>query len=460
MPYPSGFFSGDNESLFLRRLLDHVSDCLIVVDTEGRVVLVNAPYCRLLGGAPADFVGRHVTDVVSPHTRLHLVARGAPTVMGGLLEVRGHKMITRQVPVFEGEQIVGAIGMALFPTIGALKKVAQLAGQELSLPSAHGGWRARFGIDDLIGSGPHFEALLARLRRAAEHQLPVLIEGESGTGKELVAQAVHSLSTRAQRPFVWVNCASIPENLIDSELFGYEGGAFTGARTRGKPGKFELAHGGTLFLDEIGDMPLHLQPSLLRAVQDQEIVRVGATTPLAVNVRVICATHQPLRAMVRSGRFRLDLYHRLNVFGIRLPALREREDFAHLVDRLLERTARREGIALRPLSRPQREQLLRHHWPGNIRELENTLLRFLLEGEIDIEDVDMDGAEPAAAQQPVTPAQPRLKKHLDHERALQLQRTLEAVAGDKDEAARRLGISRATLYRALRQQPAKGRPPR
>ena len=449
MPFPNGFFSTEAESLFLRRLLDHVSDCLIAVDTEGLIVLVNAPYCRLLGGAPADFIGRHVTEVVSPQTRLHLVARGAPPVTEGLLEVRGHRMITRQVPVYEGERIVGAIGMALFPTISALKKVARLADQELSLPDVPSGWRTRFGLDDLLGQGPRFEALRERLRRAAAHAQPVLVEGESGTGKELAAQAIHSLGPRAQRPFVWVNCASIPENLIDAELFGYEGGAFTGARTRGKPGKFELAHGGTLFLDEIGDMPLHLQASLLRAVQSREIVRVGATAPQAVDVRIVCATHQPLPALVRSGRFRLDLYHRLNVCGIRLPALREREDFEPLVEQLLARISQREGLPPRALAPAQRARLARHAWPGNVRQLENTLLRYLLDGELDIEDLDASPAPQDA------PAHAGLRQHLGAERLQHLQRTLAAAGGDKNEAARMLGISRATLYRELRRGPGR-----
>jgi transcriptional regulator with PAS, ATPase and Fis domain len=444
MPFPDGFFSSEAESLFLRRLLDHVSDCLIAVDTEGLIVLVNAPYCRLLGGTPSDFIGRHVTEVVSPQTRLHLVARGAPPVAGGLLEVRGHRMITRQVPVYEGGRIVGAIGMALFPTISALKKVARLADPELSLPGAHSGWRTQFGLEDLLGAGAQFEALRARLRRAAAHAQPVLIEGESGTGKELAAQALHGLGPRAQRPFVWVNCASIPENLIDAELFGYEGGAFTGARTRGKPGKFELAHGGTLFLDEIGDMPLHLQASLLRAVQTREIVRVGGTAPQAVDVRILCATHRPLATLVRSGRFRLDLYHRLNVSGIRLPALREREDLDLLSDQLLARIAQREGLAPRALQAAERARLRQHGWPGNVRELENTLLRFALEGEITIEPMD-SLPRPCDAGEGT-----RLRQHLDGERLQLLRRTLAAVGGDKEEAARRLGISRATLYRELR----------
>jgi transcriptional regulator with PAS, ATPase and Fis domain len=455
MPLPEWFDSGQNEAAFLRRVLDNVSDCLVVVDTEGRVVLINAPYCRLLGGEPNDFIGRHITEVVSPKTRLHRVARGDTSVTLTPLEVRGHQLLARQVPVYQDDQIVGAVGLALFSNMASLKKAVAVAnGQEPAIHGSLAPWATRYSVDDIIGRDPKIDAVRAGIEQAASLAWPVLVQGETGSGKELAANAIHARSPRSRRPFVWVNCASIPESLIDAELFGYESGAFTGAHARGKPGKFELASGGTLFLDEIGDMPVTLQASLLRAVQHQEIVRVGGTSPVAIDTRVVCATHRDLVDRVRAGAFRADLYHRLNVLRIRLPALRERNDIDYLVDQLLERIATREGLQRRRLSSVVRAQLLAFDWPGNVRQLEAALLRFLVSGDPGLQGEPAVAASVGAGpRRNAAPAANRLQEHLDREREACIRRALSAADGDRDEAARLLGISRATLYRDLRRMP-------
>ncbi len=454
MPFPDWFGSGQNEAVFLRRLLDHVSDCLVAVDTEGRVVLINEPYCRLLGGRQEDFIGRHITEVVSEKTRLHLVAQGEAVVTGVPLEVRGQQLFARQVPVYQDDRIIGAVGLALFSNLNALKKAVALAAQQdLSIRSAGSGWVARHGVQDLIGTGARMDALRARIVQAAQHALPVLIQGESGSGKELAAHAIHAHSARARRPFVWVNCASIPEGLIDAELFGYESGAFTGARARGKPGKFEIANGGTLFLDEIGDMPLHLQASLLRAVQNQEIVRLGGTAPIAIDTRIVCATHRDLPALVRCGAFRLDLYYRLNVAGLRMPALRERDDLADFIGLLLQRVAQREGLEPRRMPAAVLARFVQCPWPGNTRQLENALLRFLLSGEVALDEdagLGADTGRPVADAANAADGGYSLQAGLDRERDARIRQALRAAEGRKDEAARLLGISRASLYRELR----------
>ncbi|BEP38557.1 hypothetical protein GmRootV59_53620 (plasmid) [Variovorax sp. V59] len=455
MPFPEWFGSGQNEAEFLRSVLDHVSDCLVAVDTDGRVVLINAPYCRLLGGPPEDFIGRHITDVVSAKTRLHRVARGDTTVTMMPLEVRGHQLLARQVPVYQNERIIGAVGLALFSNMAALKKAVAVAGSEdRAIHSPPTPWTVRYGPDDILGRGATMDGVRAAIERAASLSQPVLVQGETGSGKELAANAVHALSPRARRPFVWVNCASIPESLIDAELFGYEGGAFTGARTRGKPGKFELASGGTLFLDEIGDMPLSLQATLLRAVQNQEIVRVGGVSPIPIDTRVICATHRDLQMRVDAGKFRADLYYRLNVLGVHMPALREREDLDWLTEQLLERIAQREGLPSRRVPPSVRAQWRAFDWPGNVRQLEAALLRFLISGDAGLPTrpaakLSRAGTDPREASSATT-----LQEHLDRERAACIRKTLAETVGDKDEAARRLGISRATLYRELRHLPS------
>ncbi|WP_406625363.1 sigma-54 interaction domain-containing protein [Acidovorax sp. SDU_ACID1] len=433
------------EAEFLKLVLDHVSDSLVVVDTTGIIILINEPYCRVLGGGPEEFVGRHIVDVIGPATKLHLVAQGKQTQVGYPLEVRGHKLVTKQVPVRRNGEIIGAVGFALFSDVSLLKSTyGRVFKTELSLP--HGGklWRSRFTLNDVIGHGERMDAYRASLELVAQYELPVLVSGETGTGKELAAHVVHALSDRSTGPFVWVNCASIPSGLIEAELFGYDGGAFTGARQHGKPGKFELATDGVLFLDEIGDMPLSLQASLLRVLQTNEIVRVGGTAPVTINARVICATNRSLPQQIKEGRFREDLYHRLNVLTVDVPALRERSDITPLADQLLERIASRLGKPRPKLTASDRERLAHYSWPGNVRELENVLTRLLVTGKLLLVENEtyVDRANSGAAAS-------SLKRRIQHLARSEIQSALVQAKGNKRRAAELLGISRAHLYRMI-----------
>lgn len=428
----------------MRLVLNHVSDCLVAVDTAGTIVLINEPYCRLLGGEADDFLGRHITDVVGPDTKLHLVARGVGTHVGYPLEVRGHKLVTKQVPVYRDGAIIGAVGLALFSDFDALKKTySRISKAELAIPQNGKHWQSKFGRDDIIGQGERMEAYRGSLALVAEYELPVLISGETGSGKELAAHAIHAMSDRSAGPFVWVNSASIPSELVEAELFGYEGGAFTGARDRGKPGKFELAANGVLFLDEIGDMPLSLQGSLLRVLQTNEIVRVGGTIPISVNARIICATNRSLAELVKAGRFREDLYHRLNVLPIHVPALRERDDLGFLVERLLARIAAKLAKPVPNLNARDRQMLLEHPWPGNVRELENVLTRLIVTGNPCLPAADL--SVPQTQEGPLR----TLKRRLQSQTNAEIQSALEQANGNKSRAAELLGISRAHLYRLL-----------
>ncbi|MCP3392357.1 sigma 54-interacting transcriptional regulator [Bradyrhizobium sp. CCGB12] len=444
----SQWVAGSSEEAgFLRLVLDHVSDCLVAVDTSGTIVLINQPYCRLLGGAADDFVGRHITDVVGPQTKLHLVARGEGSHVGYPLKVRGHQLITRQVPVLQDGQIIGAVGLALFSDLGALKRTFRRATQaELEMPQGNKPWRSRFSMSDIAGQGELMDTYRDSLEVVAGHDLPVLISGETGSGKELAAHAIHASSSRSEGPFVWINCASIPGELIEAELFGYEGGAFTGARSRGKLGKFELASGGTLFLDEIGDMPLHLQGSLLRVLQTNEIVRVGGTTPVAVKARVVCATNHSLPELARTGRFRQDLYYRLSVLPVDVPSLRDRDDIEFLARQLLLRIAARLNAVPRDLSRKEMTSLVAHRWPGNVRELENVLTRFIVTGRL----MTLPASPPKAPEVDLAP-QP-LKQRIQSQTATEIRAALQQSGGNKRRAAELLGISRAHLYRLLGEQ--------
>ena len=306
---------------------------------------------------------------------------------------------------------------------------------------------------DIVGESPALKRVFQLIARVAPTDLTVLILGESGTGKELVAKAVHKNSPRSEKPFVAINCATLSETLLESELFGHEKGAFTGAVGR-KAGQFELAHEGTLFLDEVGEIPLPLQARLLRALETREIQRVGGARPIPVDVRLVAATNRVLAAAVRAGTFRDDLYHRLNVFAVSLPPLRERrEDIPLLASHFAARSARRLGRSLAGFSPEARAALLAYDWPGNIRELQNAVERAVVLAADDLlrpEDLPEAVLESAAA----SPAEPGASPGPYHEAVAQAKRrilldALEEAGGNSSEAARRLGLNRTYFHRLL-----------
>jgi formate hydrogenlyase transcriptional activator len=297
-------------------------------------------------------------------------------------------------------------------------------------------------FEQLIGNSPALEAVLDGVNRVARTGSTVLIQGETGTGKELIARAIHNISPRCGRPFVKLNCAAIPLDLLESELFGHEKGAFTGAIAQ-KLGRFELADKGTLFLDEVGDIPPQLQPKLLRILQEQEFERLGSSRTHQVDVRLVAATHRDLAEMVRNGEFRSDLYFRLNVFPVQLPPLRERrEDIPALVSHFVEFLGRRVGRQIDNIPKETMVDLCSYDWPGNIRELQNLIERALILSE--------DGVLPNPLMTNGTQhigISPSPTTLIESERALIL-RTLEATAwviGGRDGAAARLGLKRTTL---------------
>jgi len=302
-------------------------------------------------------------------------------------------------------------------------------------------------FEQIIGSSPALESVLAQVERVAPTDSTVLILGETGTGKELIAKAVHNVSARCGRPFVKLNCAAIPFDLLESELFGHERGAFTGAIAQ-KMGRFELADQGTLFLDEIGDIPLALQPKLLRVLQEQEFERLGSGRTHKVNVRLVAATHRDLPEMVNHNQFRSDLYYRLNVFPIDLPPLRERrEDIVPLVRHYVEVFARRMGKRIEEIPAETLSAFEAYPWPGNVRELQN-----LIERAVILSDDDrFHNPLPKEARAPIS-ARPELRTLKDSERALIL-RTLETAAwviGGATGAAAKLGLKRTTLIAKMK----------
>ncbi|MEM9531518.1 MAG: sigma-54 dependent transcriptional regulator [Pseudomonadota bacterium] len=303
---------------------------------------------------------------------------------------------------------------------------------------------------DLVGKAPSMQRLYQRIEKIAGTEATVLVGGESGTGKELAARAIHTLSPRREQAFVAVNCGAIPEGLVEAEFFGAEKGAFTGAHQR-RAGKFEAAHNGTLFLDEVGELPLAVQPKLLRALQEGCVTRVGGQGEVTTDVRVIAATNRDLADEVSNGRFREDLYYRLNVVPLTLPPLRDRrEDIPALIDHFVKRARRRHGLTPPPLGRSVRRALVDYHWPGNVRELGNVIERLVLLGdesgitEADLKDT-LRRPEPAGAGAFVLPPQGLAFEALEHS---VLQQALSASQGNRAQAAKLLKMSyKAFLYR-------------
>ena len=310
----------------------------------------------------------------------------------------------------------------------------------------------RYQFDSIVGRSPAMREIFATIQRVAPTRATVLLAGESGVGKDLIARAIHHNSPRTDRPFVKINCTALPENLMESELFGYEKGAFTGANTS-KPGKFEQADTGTVFLDEIGDVPPATQVKLLRILQDREFERLGSNKTRHIDVRVLAATNVDLRAALEQGRFREDLYYRLNVLPIDIPSLRERkEDIPFLVEHFIKKLAKDLGSPVQSISEGALQRLKEYHWPGNVRELENVIERSLVLSSnpvLQAEDIKLDLA-PRSRSQNADNFLPEGVSLEEHEQQL-IREALKRANGNKSQAARLLGLTRNALRYRLSQ---------
>lgn len=443
----------NEDGSFFRLILDHVSDCLVVVDTGGSILFINQPYCSLLGGVATDFIGRHVTDAISKESRLHKIANGDIANFLGRLTVHGQSLIIKQVPIKSEGELVGAVGMALFNDQDQLLRLSKKVGiRDVSLPANRSRGKRLYVVGDIFGSCSEVAKLRLDIERYAPLESTVLIYGETGVGKELVAQAMHTSSQRADEPFIAVNCATIPSELIEAELFGYEGGAFTGSRTSGGLGKFEAAGSGTVFLDEIGDMPFSLQAKLLRVLQEREIVRVGGTRAIPVRARIVCATHRNLRRQIERESFREDLYYRISTIGLVVPPLRARSDIGPLSHFLIQRVCRNNGRPAMTLSKVALRQIAQYSWPGNVRELMSALERSVIVADDDVKVLDRVDIHPIDEH----PAD-RLNEQSgigiwDTLQGVELQTIEKAIAasdGRVSQAAKDLGMNRATLYKKI-----------
>ncbi|MEM5310592.1 propionate catabolism operon regulatory protein PrpR [Paraburkholderia sp. JHI869] len=448
----------ESKRVRLNTIVAHLRDGVAAFDAAGQLEAVNPAMLDLLGLDRARDVSAQLVRSLGPLLRevANEVAGGEAAVDERIEQIGGRSLIVSCVPIVEQ----GARSGAVVTAQDAL--VAQRIDRSLRTTQRPRHLVARYELDDLVGVAPS----MARVRRlaamSAAHDATVLLTGESGTGKELVAQGIHNASRRHGNPFVAFNCAALPEGLIESELFGHEEGAFTGARRGGKPGLVETAHTGTIFLDEIGEMPPALQSRLLRVLQEREVMKLGASRATPVDVRVIAATHRDLRALVQEGAFRADLYFRLNLLHIPLPPLRERrEDMAALARHLLERMADRYGLRAVAIERVHTlfaPYFTRYAWPGNVRELENLLARaaiFLADetggmpGDSSLYDVFPEFAQSDEA----TDAPQRNGARRDDATPVtreDVERALAAHGGNRAAASRALGIGRTTLWRLMK----------
>ena len=442
-----------NVQSLLEAVIESTADAISVADEQGNNMIVNPAYTRLTGLTKDAVLNKPVTVDIAEGESMHLkVLRSGQPVRNVRMKVGPAKkeVIVNVAPIFIDGQIKGSVGV--------LHDISEIMGLNEELAQARKLIRhlkARYTWGDIIGTSPAMVAAKDQARRAAETPATVLLRGESGTGKELFAHAIHNASTRQQGQFVGVNCAALSENLLESELFGYVEGAFTGALKGGKKGLFEEATGGTIFLDEIGEISLSLQRKLLRVLQEREIVRVGSTMPFSVDVRVIAATNANLEQKVKDGTFKGDLYYRLNVLPIAIPPLRARpEDIPRLVQHVIFRLNQEFGRQVTGMAPEAIAELGKYPWPGNVRELENVLGRAMInmrpqERVIDTQHLPILECEKIndallASEQAV------IVRSLDQvvadaERGA-IMRALREAGGNREKAAERLDIALRNLY--------------
>jgi len=406
------------------RIFNSIKNGILITDPNGYVAYMNKPYGEFLNLDTEGQIGRHCTDVVE-NSRLHIVGETGKSEINHIQEIKGENIVVQRIPIKRDNQVIAVFGLVMFSDLKEVTKLAKTIGlleskvklYEAELLSLRG---CRYTFDSIIAQSQSMKRLKEKALRATANNSPVLITGECGTG---------------------------------SELFGYDKGAFTGARTGGKPGKFELAHRGSIFLDEIGDMPLEMQPKLLRVIEEKEFERVGGTKMIKSDFRLIAATNQNLEEMAEQGRFRRDLYYRLNVIPVNIPPLKDRpEDIPLLSEKLIERMAADADVYGNiTISKKAQQILNRHHWPGNVRELSNVLERTLtmLDGKtIDIDSLPYYIRPKAHELEPYAPgtlksAQIKMEKTV-------IEKALIRCDYNKAQAARELGIHRTLLYKKLK----------
>uniref|UniRef100_UPI002FD909AF sigma-54 interaction domain-containing protein n=1 Tax=Tissierella praeacuta TaxID=43131 RepID=UPI002FD909AF len=437
----------------LNTVMEATNDAIVYVNKDGYIEILSNPYAEFLGVDREVAIGKHVREVIE-NTRMDIVIKTGISEIAQVQEIKGKKMIATRIPVFVNGKVIGAVGKVLFKDVDELNSLYMKINKiekELNLYKDEFKKvnKAKYALDSIISISKSMENLKVLTKKAAKTNSNILILGESGTGKELFAHAIHNNSRRINSPFIKVNCGAIPYELLESELFGYEEGAFTGAKKGGKIGKFKAADGGTIFLDEIGDLPMNMQVKILRVLQDKEIERIGSNFSEKIDVRVIAATNKDLEKMVSEGMFRLDLYYRLNVVNIKIPPLRDRkEDIPILSKYLVDKISKGENIKVDKILDNTLEYLKNYDWPGNVRELENILERainFLEEETI----IKPEHLPPKITGITRNKQMKSLKSILEEVEKQSIIDSLIIFNGNKTLAAKALDISRTSLYEKI-----------
>jgi len=441
---------------FYETILDNIYNGVMITDPDGKVIFFSKNYGNFLGIDPKGTIGKNCTEVIE-NTRMDIVAKTKIPEINLPHRIMGQDMVVQRIPIEMNGELVAVFGQVMFKDVRDVQRLAkklnfleskvELYEKELeSLRSS------KYTINNIVGKSESIVELKRSALKAAKTNAPVLLAGESGTGKELFAHAIHYASDRRPHPFIRLNCAAIPKDLLEAELFGYEPGAFTGAGTKGKPGKFELAHRGSVFLDEISDLPLEMQPKLLRVLEEKEMERLGGTRLTKCDFRLIVATQENLEKCIEEGRFRKDLYYRLNVIPLQIPPLRERkEDIPVLADQLIQTLNKDLGTNVTKISPEVLRIFENYDWPGNVRELANILERILysIDGDtirIHHLPIFLKGIITGLAK-----LQPTLLKRLRED--MEKEALLHAIHisnDNKNKAAKLLGIHRTALYKKMK----------
>ena len=443
----------------LEAIFNATQDAISVVDQDGNGVLINPAYTRITGLSEKDVIGKPATVDIAEGESLHFkVINTKQPVKGALLKVGpAHKeVLVNAAPIIVDGELRGSVGV-----LHDLTEISKLSHELKQAKEIIRKLEAKYTFEDIVGKDPLMLAAIDKARNAAATPVTVLLRGESGTGKEIFAHSIHNSSERKYRQFVRVNCSAISESLLESELFGYDEGAFTGAKKGGKKGLFEEANGGTIFLDEIGEVPTSTQAKLLRVLQEKEIVRVGGTKPINIDVRIITATNRDLEAEIEIGNFRKDLYYRLNVYPIKLPSLRMRKgDIYDLVIFFIKKFNQQYGRNIKDISQRAVQELKSYNWPGNVRELENVIGRAIIAMETN-EAVISEAHIPQMERQiersanlteeldDYTEIGASLEEILEKAEKKYIQQILKQCENNKTTAAKTLNVSLRSLYYKL-----------
>lgn len=431
----------------LKSILDHVHDAVIAVDIEEKIILFNERAEEFLKKDGKEVLEQKLPDVFPELSIMTEVLKNGENKYNEIINIK-NIVLTANISLMKlDSKIIGVL--CSFQDITKLQSLEKKIRYELNKK----GLVAKYKFSDLISCDPVMKSTLARAVQIGMSDSTAMLYGESGTGKEMIAQSIHNISERSREPFVAINCAALTESLLESELFGYEEGAFTGARRGGKPGLFELAHGGTIFLDEINSVPINLQTKLLRVLEEKEVMRIGSDYVIPLDVRILAAANENLQEKIKDGSFRSDLFYRLSILKLNIPPLRKRKtDIIPLFKHFLSIFAKTSDIP--DIESELESKLLRYSWPGNVRELRNIAERYILFGELDIDNRDIIDFNDVNSENNMktdnVAEEFRLNlKEIDKYVELKVIDMLEEQGMTKNEIARVLGISRSSLWNKI-----------